>query len=169
VSKHIEAGRDATYQGMKIRHHGDFHLGQVLIAKDDAYILDFEGETRRTLEERRGKEPPARDVAGFLRSIDYAVSPALSRVLNLTRRNAPRSPSAPTPRATSSPPVTGRAIAKRSALRRCGRPTKRRRGRFLIASCSRKRSMKSNTRSATGRPGRTFRSRRCCACYPSAV
>jgi maltose alpha-D-glucosyltransferase / alpha-amylase len=84
VSKHIEAARDATYQGMKIRHHGDFHLGQVLIAKDDAYILDFEGETRRTLEERRGKEPPARDVAGFLRSIDYAVSAALSRVPNLT-------------------------------------------------------------------------------------
>jgi maltose alpha-D-glucosyltransferase/alpha-amylase len=69
---------------MKIRHHGDFHLSQVLIAKDDAYILDFEGETRRTLEERRGKEPPARDVAGFLRSIDYAVSAALSRVPNLT-------------------------------------------------------------------------------------
>ena len=69
---------------MKIRHHGDFHLGQVLIAKDDAYILDFEGETRRTLEERRGKEPPARDIAGFLRSIDYAVSAALSRVPNLT-------------------------------------------------------------------------------------
>ena len=84
VSKHIEAARDATYQGMKIRHHGDFHLGQVLIAKDDAYILDFEGETRRTLEERRGKEPPARDVAGFLRSIDYAVSAALSRAPNLT-------------------------------------------------------------------------------------
>ena len=57
---------------MKIRHHGDFHLGQVLIAKDDAYILDFEGEPRRTLEERRAKAPPARDVAGFIRSIDYA-------------------------------------------------------------------------------------------------
>jgi maltose alpha-D-glucosyltransferase/alpha-amylase len=84
VSKHIEAARDATYQGMKIRHHGDFHLGQVLIAKDDAYILDFEGEPRRTLEERCGKEPPARDVAGFLRSIDYAVSAALNREPNLT-------------------------------------------------------------------------------------
>ena len=40
---------------MKIRHHGDFHLGQVLMAKDDAYILDFEGEPRRTLEERRAQ------------------------------------------------------------------------------------------------------------------
>ena len=84
VIRHIEDGRDVTFQGMKIRHHGDFHLGQVLIAKDDAYILDFEGEPRRPLEERRSKEPPARDIAGFLRSIDYAASAALSREPNLT-------------------------------------------------------------------------------------
>src|SRR5262249_28813760 len=60
-------------------HHGDFHLGQVLIAKDDAYILDFEGEPRRSLDERRGKAPPARDVAGLIRSIDYAASAAIER------------------------------------------------------------------------------------------
>ena len=69
---------------MKIRHHGDFHLGQVLIAKDDAYILDFEGEPRRTLDERRAKAPAARDVAGFLRSIDYAVERRLDRAPDLT-------------------------------------------------------------------------------------
>jgi maltose alpha-D-glucosyltransferase / alpha-amylase len=80
----IESGRNAVYEGMKIRHHGDFHLGQVLIAKDDAYILDFEGEPRRALAERRSKEPPARDVAGFLRSIDYATSSAIYRAPNLT-------------------------------------------------------------------------------------
>jgi maltose alpha-D-glucosyltransferase/alpha-amylase len=80
---HIESGRNVVYEGMKIRHHGDFHLGQVLIAKDDAYILDFEGEPRRPLTERRGKEPPARDVAGFLRSIDYATSSAIYRSPNL--------------------------------------------------------------------------------------
>jgi maltose alpha-D-glucosyltransferase/alpha-amylase len=69
--------------GRKIRHHGDFHLGQVLIAKDDAYFLDFEGEPLRSLEERRRKGPAARDVAGFLRSIDYAVSAALERATDL--------------------------------------------------------------------------------------
>jgi maltose alpha-D-glucosyltransferase / alpha-amylase len=84
MTAHIDAGRNAAYSGMKIRHHGDFHLGQVLIAKDDAYILDFEGEPRRALAERRAKEPPARDIAGLLRSIDYAVSAALGREPNLT-------------------------------------------------------------------------------------
>jgi maltose alpha-D-glucosyltransferase/alpha-amylase len=83
IIRHIEQGRGETYDGMKIRHHGDFHLGQVLMAKDDAYILDFEGEPRRSLEERRRKEPPARDVAGFIRSIDYAASAALARAPNL--------------------------------------------------------------------------------------
>jgi maltose alpha-D-glucosyltransferase/alpha-amylase len=83
ITRHIEQGRSESYDGMKIRHHGDFHLGQVLMAKDDAYILDFEGEPQRSLEERRRKEPPARDVAGFLRSIDYATSAALSRAPNL--------------------------------------------------------------------------------------
>jgi maltose alpha-D-glucosyltransferase/alpha-amylase len=84
VLAHIAESRTMAAGGMKIRHHGDFHLGQVLIAKEDACILDFEGEPRRALEERRAKAPPARDVAGFLRSIDYAVSGALDRAPNLT-------------------------------------------------------------------------------------
>jgi maltose alpha-D-glucosyltransferase/alpha-amylase len=83
ILAHIDEGQRTEHGGLKIRHHGDFHLGQVLMAKEDAYILDFEGEPRRTLEERRQKAPPARDVAGFLRSIDYAVSAALDRAPNL--------------------------------------------------------------------------------------
>jgi maltose alpha-D-glucosyltransferase/alpha-amylase len=80
IMSYLESHRDAGFDGLKIRHHGDFHLGQVLIAKDDAYILDFEGEPRRSLDERRAKAPPARDVSGFIRSIDYAASAALDRV-----------------------------------------------------------------------------------------
>ena len=79
-----QSWRDAALDGVKIRHHGDFHLGQMLIAKDDAYILDFEGEPRRSLEERRHKAPPARDVAGLIRSIDYAISAAIDHATDLS-------------------------------------------------------------------------------------
>ncbi|MFZ0836106.1 MAG: putative maltokinase, partial [Xanthobacteraceae bacterium] len=65
----------------KIRHHGDFHLGQMLIVKDDIYIIDFEGEPRRSLAERRLKAPAARDVAGLIRSIDYSATAAFERAL----------------------------------------------------------------------------------------
>ncbi len=68
-----------TNYGFNIRHHGDFHLGQMLIAKDDIFIIDFEGEPRRSLPERRRKAPAARDVAGLIRSIDYAATAALER------------------------------------------------------------------------------------------
>jgi maltose alpha-D-glucosyltransferase/alpha-amylase len=66
---------------LKIRHHGDFHLGQMLIVKDDVVIIDFEGEPRRSIEERRRRAPAARDVAGLIRSIDYSATAALERAL----------------------------------------------------------------------------------------
>ncbi len=84
IEAHIDDNRNTALDGWKIRHHGDLHLGQILVAKDDAYILDFEGEPSRPLPDRRLKASPARDVAGFLRSVDYAVSAALDRAPNLS-------------------------------------------------------------------------------------
>jgi maltose alpha-D-glucosyltransferase/alpha-amylase len=69
--------------GLNIRHHGDFHLGQILIVKDDIFIIDFEGEPRRALDDRRRKAPAARDVAGLIRSIDYSATAALERALKV--------------------------------------------------------------------------------------
>jgi maltose alpha-D-glucosyltransferase/alpha-amylase len=64
---------------VKTRCHGDLHLGQVVVAGDDVCMLDFEGEPMRPLGERRGKFSPLRDVAGIVRSFDYAGHAALDR------------------------------------------------------------------------------------------
>ena len=61
----------------KTRIHGDYHLGQVLVAKNDFYIIDFEGEPTRSLGERRLKSSPFKDVAGMMRSFEYAEWAAL--------------------------------------------------------------------------------------------
>src|SRR6185437_13646484 len=73
------AGCAAAPQGVKIRRHGDYHLGQVLLKRNDFIIVDFEGEPGRTLAERRLKHSPLTDVAGMLRSFAYARHAALER------------------------------------------------------------------------------------------
>ncbi len=60
-------------KGERIRIHGDYHLGQVLVKDSDFYILDFEGEPESTIRDRKVKQPPLKDVAGLFRSFHYAI------------------------------------------------------------------------------------------------
>ncbi|HEY0514588.1 MAG TPA: maltose alpha-D-glucosyltransferase [Thermoanaerobaculia bacterium] len=79
VLSRIDACRAPKGPALKTRHHGDYHLGQVLVSNNDFIIIDFEGEPSRPLEDGRRKHSPLRDVAGMLRSFNYAKWSALMR------------------------------------------------------------------------------------------
>jgi trehalose synthase-fused probable maltokinase len=78
----------ATGGVVKIRVHGDYHLGQLLRTADGFTILDFEGEPARALAERRAKQCVLRDVAGMLRSFAYAARIAFGRRLEASPHDA---------------------------------------------------------------------------------
>ncbi len=67
--------------GSNIRLHGDFGLRRILIVKDDIFIAGFDGDQSRPLEQRRRKAPPARDLAGLIRSVEHSVAAAFDRAL----------------------------------------------------------------------------------------
>lgn len=77
IMRHFQSILNRKISAMRIRCHGDYHLGQVLYTGKDFVIFDFEGEPARPLSERRLKRCPLRDIAGMLRSFHYAAYAAL--------------------------------------------------------------------------------------------
>jgi maltose alpha-D-glucosyltransferase / alpha-amylase len=88
IAERIGELTSGPMDALKTRIHGDYHLGQVLVSHNDFFIIDFEGEPARSLEQRRQKYPPLKDVAGMIRSFDYAAYQAIRWALEQPVPNA---------------------------------------------------------------------------------
>ncbi|HTM06812.1 MAG TPA: maltose alpha-D-glucosyltransferase [Verrucomicrobiae bacterium] len=77
IYRRLRAILDLKITGQRTRHHGDYHLGQLLYTGKDFVITDFEGEPARALSERRTKRSALKDIAGMIRSFNYAAVTAL--------------------------------------------------------------------------------------------
>ena len=86
----IDELRELSDGAIRIRCHGDYHLGQVLVTEGDIVIFDFEGEPARPIAARRAKCSPLRDVAGMMRSFSYAALTALHAATVTRPEDLPR-------------------------------------------------------------------------------
>jgi len=92
ILKRLRAIYETRISALRIRCHGDYHLGQVLYTGKDFVIIDFEVEPARSISQRRIKRSPMRDVAGMIRSFHYASYAALHQQVELGALNEDQLP-----------------------------------------------------------------------------
>jgi maltose alpha-D-glucosyltransferase/alpha-amylase len=139
-------------EAQKTRYHGDFHLGQVLAVKNDFFIIDFEGEPARPLADRRRKSSPLRDVAGMIRSFDYASFTAVRQLAEARPAAEPRM--LELAEAWRQRAVDGFRAAYRKAMRGCAAyPTSKIQARRMVAFFTLEKAIYEVSYELANRPG----------------